>query len=161
MAENFNISSSGLSEQWKRLIFQPLSNLNELSFKSPILIFVVDALDECEDDRDIRLILQLLAEVAALKTVQLRVFVTRRPDIPIRLGFRAMSGILHYDLLLHDVPRATVDDDISAFFRHELGEIRDEVELPGLTNAEGRRDCSQIAYAGARSDIPPNPRVFI
>ncbi|KAI9783836.1 MAG: hypothetical protein M1839_003172 [Geoglossum umbratile] len=86
MAENFNIASSGLGEQWKRLIFQPLCKPKGESLKWQILVFVVDALDECEDDRDVRLILQLLAEVEAVKIIQTRVFITSRPETPIRLG---------------------------------------------------------------------------
>ncbi|KAI9777379.1 MAG: hypothetical protein M1839_008892, partial [Geoglossum umbratile] len=52
-----------------------------------------------------------------------------------------MPGILHYDLFLHDVPRAVVDRDISTFFRHELGKIRVKfeelpVDWPGECNID-------------------------
>jgi hypothetical protein len=47
---------------------------------------VIDALDECEGENDIRLILRLLAEAKIRKI--LRDFVTSRPEMPIRLGFK-------------------------------------------------------------------------
>ena len=123
IAENFHISQQGLGEQWKHLIFQPLSNLIGVSPQPQTFVLVIDALDECEGEDDVQLILRLLSRMKTLK-----VFVTSRPETPIRLGFRAMSKILHHDLLLHDVPRAIVDYDISIFFRHELGKIRVEFE---------------------------------
>lgn len=45
-----------------------------------------DALDECEQD-DIRRILPRLEEAKSLNTLQLRVFITSRPETAIRYGF--------------------------------------------------------------------------
>jgi hypothetical protein len=90
---------------------------------------VVDALDECEVDNDIRLILRLLAEAKALETVQLRIFITSRPETPIRLGFREMPEIVHYDLMLHSVPQQVIEHDISIFLRYELAKIKKDKSL--------------------------------
>jgi len=122
-----DIASKGLHDQWTQLIIQPLSMLEANAFPSPFLI-VVDALDECEGDNDIRAILQLLVELNGRETTRLYIFITSRPEIPIRLGFRAMPEILHHDLVLQDVPRAIVDQDISVFFRVKFMEITDEFE---------------------------------
>ena len=62
-----DIASLSLSEQWHQLILSPLSNLQSKSHRSYIL--VVDALDECEDAKDVRTILQLLAEAQLLTTI--------------------------------------------------------------------------------------------
>ena len=88
------------------------------------LVLVIDALDECDDDKHIGAILRLLADAKDLENVRLRVFVTSRPETPIRLGFRYMPGILHRDLVLHDISRTIVDRDILIFFKHRLSEIR-------------------------------------
>ena len=95
--------------------------------QSPFII-VVDALDECEGDNDIRAILQLLVELNGHDTTRPYIFITSRPDTPLRLGFRAMPGIVYHDLVLHDVPRAIVDQDISVFFKVKFREIRDDFE---------------------------------
>ncbi|KAK6337054.1 hypothetical protein TWF718_009840 [Orbilia javanica] len=117
------IASQALRTQWERLVVSPLSNSN--SHASQPFIFIIDALDECEGDDDIGLLLQLFAETASIEGIQIRVFITSRPETPIRLGFRDMPGILHFDLALHDISRAIVDLDISVFFKARFKEIRD------------------------------------
>ncbi|KAK6495981.1 hypothetical protein TWF481_003026 [Arthrobotrys musiformis] len=117
------IASQALRAQWDQLVLSPLSNFNAHSPQPFVLI--IDALDECEGDNDIRLLLQLFAETASIKGIQIRVFITSRPETPIWLGFRAMAGIIHFDLALHEVSRAIVDHDISVFFKTHFKEIRD------------------------------------
>ncbi|KAF2193124.1 putative WD-repeat protein [Zopfia rhizophila CBS 207.26] len=127
VSKDNNIATKGLRDQWNELIFRPLSQLNASSVPSSFII-VIDALDECEGENDIRSILQLLAEAHSLGTVRLRVFLTSRPETPVRLGFRAMPGIIHHDLVLYHVPRTSVDHDIATFFRAKFREMRDEFE---------------------------------
>jgi hypothetical protein len=127
ISEDNNIASKDLRDQWNRLIFRPLSQLIASSVLS-LFVIVIDALDECEGERDIRLILQLLAEIKSLRATRLRVFLTSRPETPVRLGFRTMPGIIYHDLALHDISRATVDHDIAIFFGDKFREMRKEFE---------------------------------
>lgn len=89
---------------------------------------MVDALDECDEDKDITAILQCLVDLNGLKTTRLYICITSRLETQIRLGFRAMPGIVYHDLVLHDIPRAIVDQDISVFFREKFKEVRDVFE---------------------------------
>ena len=130
IAEKFNISQQGLAEQWKYLIFQPLSNLDKVLHQSQIFSLVIDALDECEGEEDIRLILRLLAQAKTLEAVQLRVFVTSRPETPIRLGFNNIPEGSHQDYILHNISSSIVDYDISIFYRHELQIAWKKCDLP-------------------------------
>jgi NACHT domain len=123
VAEHNYIANQSLRDQWKHLIVQPLSMWRATSGRFP-LILVIDALDECNGDKDIQQILELFAEVELLRSIQLRIFVTSRPETPIRLGFRNTSGILHRDLALHQISPTIVNNDISIFFKHKLEEIR-------------------------------------
>ncbi|KAF8542356.1 putative WD-repeat protein [Trichophaea hybrida] len=123
IAENPDISERGLAEQWKHLIFLPLSNVKDVSLQSRQYILMIDALDECEGEKDIGLILQLLAEAKTLNTVQLKVFVTSRPETPIRHGFNTIPEA-HQDFILHHIPQHIIQSDISIFLRHELEDIR-------------------------------------
>jgi hypothetical protein len=122
-AERNDIADQSLRDQWKCLILQPLSMWTVPSSHLP-LILVIDALDECDGDKDVQVILELVGEAKSLKSVQLRIFLTSRPETPIRLGFRNMPGILHRDLALHQISSTIVDNDISIFFQHRLKEIR-------------------------------------
>ncbi|KAF2417699.1 hypothetical protein EJ08DRAFT_575532, partial [Tothia fuscella] len=124
------ISEKALKDQFEKLILSPLSHSRKSSSQPSQAIVVIDALDECEREEDIRAILQLLAQTKDIGTIRLRIFVTSRPELPVRLGFRKMDGGIYEDLLLHDVSRATIEHDISVFLQYELVRIRDDRELP-------------------------------
>ncbi|KAI9867951.1 MAG: hypothetical protein M1813_007773 [Trichoglossum hirsutum] len=114
LAEHGDIATQILRDQWNHLILQPPSNL-EASVQSP-LVFVVDALDECENKSDIRAILRLLAEA-------------QTPETPIRHGFCHIQKDEHEDFVLHEISPPTVDHDISIFLRDSLGTTGRELAL--------------------------------
>lgn len=87
---------------------------------------MVDALDECESEDDIRVILQLLAQARSITTINFRVFVTSRPETPIRLGFHHMTATPHKDYVFHEIPPSIVNRDIAIFLRHKLAETKHE-----------------------------------
>lgn len=120
VSENPNVTSHTIRDQWSRLIAQPLSQLPAGAIQHPLLI-LVDALDECEHDTEITAILQVLSEIHNSPLFhRIRVFLTSRPDLPIRPCFRRMPSTIHYDLVLHKVSRETVDRDIRNFLLHEF-----------------------------------------
>jgi hypothetical protein len=125
--ERNNIANQSLRDQWRQLVFYPLSRLNN----SPSLcsyVLIVDGLDECNNEDHIRIILQLLAE-ARLLEVRLRVLITSRPEVPIRHGFCQIPDIEHRDFILHDIEAGIVDHDIFVFLKHELRSIGQERNL--------------------------------
>lgn len=130
IAENENIGRQSMHDQWTKLICQPISRLKGDLQPPLILVFVFDALDECGRQEDIQKLLRLLAETKDLAAVQLRVLVTSRPEIPIRLGFRAIPGNTHKDFVLHDIALPVIQHDIATFLKHEINNIRDERLLP-------------------------------
>ena len=75
------------------------------------------------------MIVQLLAEARSIKTVRLRVFITSRPEIPIRYGFYQVPTTEHQDFVLHNVSPAIVDHDISIFLEYSLRIIGKERAL--------------------------------
>lgn len=81
-----DVASQSLHDQWRQLVLQPLSKLDSNFLHSSLLI-VVDALNECGNDEDIKAIVRLLAEARSLDAVSLLIFLTSRPEIPIRCGF--------------------------------------------------------------------------
>jgi hypothetical protein len=135
IAEQTNITSQSLRDQWQQLVLRPLSKLHVSSSQS-IYVLVVDALDECDDDNNIRIVLHLLAEARSLERVSLRVFLTSRPEIPIRYGFCQISDAEHLDFVLHNISPSIIDHDISTFLEHNLRligqEDAQEPDWPGL-----------------------------
>ncbi len=73
------IHGLGLYDQWERLILQPLARLNKEAFPSPLII-VVDALDECDNNDNVSLLIRCLAAAVAVEHANLRIFVTSRLD---------------------------------------------------------------------------------
>lgn len=121
-----NIASKSLSEQCEKLLCQPLVKLH-LDQPTTIVI-VIDALDECDGEDDIRVILQLLFKMQEIKSVCLRVFLTSRPELPIRLGFEQDKN--HQDLVLHALPAPVIEHDIRVFLEYKLSKIQQERSLP-------------------------------
>jgi hypothetical protein len=125
--EQSDIADQSLRDQWRQLVFRPLSRLDGNS--SPFsYVFIVDALDECNNEDHIRIILQLLAEARLLK-VRLRVLITSRPEVSIRYGFCQIPNAEHRDFILHDIEAVIVDHDISISLNHELRLIGQERSL--------------------------------
>ncbi|KAK4071522.1 hypothetical protein Purlil1_13413 [Purpureocillium lilacinum] len=111
-------------EQFDKLVWQPLSMLASDS-SSPIPVVVLDALDECEDEEDIKLMFRLLSRAAKGQSARLKVFLTSRPELPIRLGFKEMEGE-YQNLRLHEISQHVITHDITIFFGEELQRIRRE-----------------------------------
>src|SRR5437762_3701642 len=112
-------------EQFEKLVLTPLSRISQRASGAASLVIVVDALDECERDDDVRLIVHLFSRSKSLKSPRLRILVTSRPELPIRLGFSAIDG-KYQDLVLHEIPEPVVKHDISAYLQSELARIREE-----------------------------------
>ena len=126
MTEQPGIAHQTMLEQWNKLILKPLRRARDCQSLLHSVIFVIDALDECGSQGDIQLILRLLANTKDITSLKLRIFLTSRPEIPIRLGFRDMDSIMHQDLVLQDVPRSVIEHDIYLFLKHELNQIRNK-----------------------------------
>jgi hypothetical protein len=95
----------------------------------PSYVVIIDALDECEGENDIRIILRLLAEARSLKKVRLRVLITSRLEVLIRYGFCQIPNTEYYDFILHNTEAAIMDHDIFIFLNHEIGSIGQEWSL--------------------------------
>jgi len=64
-----------------------------------------------------------------LKLVWLWIFLTSRPDIPIRHGFYQIPESEHQDFVLHNILPSIVNHDISIFLRYSLKLIASEHSL--------------------------------
>lgn len=77
-----------LKDQFEKLILQSLLEEKRVSQKALRLIVVVDALDECEREKNVRAILQLFSRTKNISSVSLRIFITSRSKLSIRLDFK-------------------------------------------------------------------------
>jgi hypothetical protein len=111
---------------------------------SPTIVIVIDALDKCggpKVEEDVDLILQLLAKAKDLAKVRLRVCITSRPESYIWKSFGDVRNCVYY-LDLHDIDKRLVNNNISAFLKHELKEIQKKHLLPA--NWLGEKDIVSL-----------------
>jgi hypothetical protein len=119
------VTGKALQQQFDKLVLQPLGKLESVPNKTRRIVLVIDALDECEQDNDIRVIIHLLPQAKALTSIQLKAFVTSRPELPIRLGFNRIKG-QYQDIVLHETPKQIIEHDITAFLNHRLAKVRED-----------------------------------
>lgn len=120
------ITSKSLVEQFDKLILQPLHDLNHLGtqHQTAVIVIVIDALDECDHDNDLRVIIRLLSRLKEAEAVFLRIFLTSRPELPIRLGFSEIANHDLQDLVLHEIPEEVTQGDIVLFLKDRFATIR-------------------------------------
>jgi hypothetical protein len=147
ISECIDIATRSLHDQWQELVLRPLSKLDGTNSKI-LYVLVVDALDECDNEEDIRIILHLLAQVRSLERVRLRVFLTSRPEIPIRHGFYQIPNEEHQDFVLHHISPSIVDHDITIFLKYNLKLIRQERSLGATWPGEETIQCLVQAASG-------------
>jgi hypothetical protein len=165
--EDSAVSQRALKDQFEKLILLPLLGIQQARSQASARVVVIDALDECEQEQNIRAILQLLARTKDIRPMPLRIVVTSRPELHIRLGFKEMPNCTYQDLVLHEVPRNTIEHDIRLFLEHKLNTIRKEhtlsVDWPEEHQIQGLVELSVplfiyadtvCRYVGAESSDP-------
>ncbi|KAF3935035.1 hypothetical protein ABW20_dc0105325 [Dactylellina cionopaga] len=125
-----NVPNMNLTEQFNKLIFQPLSQLKGPPSRTVKAVLVIDALDECDREGDQQLIISLLGRLKEIQSIHMRVFLTSRPELPLRLGFNELSEGTHQDVVLHKVPG--IEQDITLFLEKEFAKIRKIHSLPSV-----------------------------
>ncbi|KAL4963849.1 uncharacterized protein BDV14DRAFT_175632 [Aspergillus stella-maris] len=121
------ISGKSMKEQFTKLLLEPLLSLDQ-DEPTPTVI-VIDALDECGGTDDIQTILQLLPDLQKCKSRHIRIFVTSRPEFPIRAVFEQSNN--HRYLILHELSDIVVEEDIRVFLRDEFSRIKASRQVSG------------------------------
>ena len=119
-----DVRHESLCSQMEKLIVGPLKTT-----QIPTLI-IIDALDECKDEKPASAILSILSCYVD-QIPNAKFFITGRPEPRIRSGFRLESLAPITEVLkLHEVKPEAVDRDIKLFFQTELTSL-----------ARNRSDC--------------------
>ncbi|RPA74546.1 hypothetical protein BJ508DRAFT_332960 [Ascobolus immersus RN42] len=122
-----SLNSTG-QDQWRHFIQEPLSQVaDSYEDESPrIVVFVIDALDECDSERDVEDLLDILLEAQPdSELIQCRFFLTSRPEYVIRAKFERMEEGAHQGAVLHDLFPDETKQDISLYLKAKLTKIQD------------------------------------
>jgi hypothetical protein len=109
-----NISEKVLREQFEKLLLGLLLRIEQRE-ETTIRVIVIDALDECDLESDIGIILRVLPQVQKSTSMQLRFLLTSRPELPFRLGFKEIT-YAYQDFVLHEIETAVIEHDIALYF---------------------------------------------
>lgn len=122
LRSNPDLSEAAAVYQFESLIINPLLE-EEDAFPSPVVI-ILDALDECTDDGPVSKILTILGG-AMERLPRLKFFLTSRPEVNIRQGFRdPVLDAATKTCILHEIENSVVDHDIERYLRvgfHHIG----------------------------------------
>ena len=133
---NPDVGRESLSSQLEKLIIGPLKMT-----KIQTLI-IIDALDECKDENPESAILFVLSKHID-QVPNIKFFITGRPEVQIRSGFRLPSlQPITKELKLHEIECSLVDNDIKLLFRTQLARI-----------PQNRSDCDFTEDWPTSSDI--------
>lgn len=126
IAANKNILDRPLREQWSRLILKPLSDLGKEKVRPFSVLIVIDALDECDDERDVRDILRILGTTRSLTNVRLRILLSSRSELSMPSDSLWIPESNCHAVALHEEPSAHVNRDIQLFFESRFQAIREK-----------------------------------
>lgn len=120
MKSHPDIADKALEDHFEKLILKPLDSTRGANLEH--MTIVIDALDECDGDQDVKVIINQLSRVRHSEGHGLKFFVAGRYEPPIRLGFESIHG--HYiELPLHRIPETVIERDTSLFLDFRLKQI--------------------------------------
>ncbi|KAK1245488.1 hypothetical protein MKX08_005117 [Trichoderma sp. CBMAI-0020] len=129
LQDNPSIGDKMLSKQFEKLVLEPLQNCTTLP---PVIVVVLDALDECEDQASAAKIIELLPSIEKIASTSFKVLVASRPECHIQKSFAQLESKYHEIFLyeaLHEVADKDIRSDISIFLVYQLRQIRDRYNL--------------------------------
>ncbi|RTE75714.1 hypothetical protein BHE90_009845 [Fusarium euwallaceae] len=116
-----SVIEKSADEQFEKLILQPLIRIRNRTRTT--LAIVVDGLDECDGDDDVRRLVTLLSDFKDVKNFRIKVLITSRSELPARMGFHD-SRDHHRNFVLHEITETNVEHDVEIFLRLKLDQIR-------------------------------------
>lgn len=149
---NRSITTMNATEQFQKLLLEPLSKYD---MKEGPVVIVVDALDECKKEDDIKLFLYLVSRLETELPEHVRIFLTSRPEAPFRSQFENLKR-KKSRVILHEIPIPVIEHDIELFLKYELSGIRAEFNSRVPTERHLTLDWpSQSSFDGlVRMSIP-------
>jgi WD40 repeat protein len=126
VSQDDSIANTGLEAQLKKLIRDPFLQLEETDTSLPILIVVIDALDECKNDDDIEVIFKFLKD---FKISRLKFLITTRAEPIYKFYFKELDLDEQYIFQLDRIPKETIYAEILAFLETRLTDIRRKWDL--------------------------------
>ncbi|KAJ5376278.1 hypothetical protein N7509_013164 [Penicillium cosmopolitanum] len=123
--DNPRLDSLNVQEQWDKLIIQPISEFYQHALTGSIgLLLVIDALDECNNTEDVNVLIRCLERVTQIEGANCRVFLTSRPDQPIKAGLGSSTSVPRESFILHNIEKSILYEDLGLYYRDQFTRMR-------------------------------------
>ena len=113
-----NIAEMPLEFQFKKLL--SASTLGSVEWSGGPIVLIIDALDECENKANRKILMQVLTKGFSDLPSFIRIMVISRPELDIQRALESHSNVRPYPL---DIDSVT-NENVLTFIRHRLEEIR-------------------------------------
>lgn len=110
---------AAINVQWNELIVRPLLGVRE--DRERVVLIVLDALDECEEDGAAEILELILASASRRFPFHLKFFITSRPELHIRTMFQPSTYLS--TVILHEIASSDVQADIRHYLSFSLSAI--------------------------------------
>jgi hypothetical protein len=139
IAQNPDVSSKAVQIQIQKLVSEGMKNVQAPN--QPPLLFVLDALDECDKEygREGGPLLPLLISRLSSLPYPVKVFMTSRPEASITKMVESVTSVTR-PFVLHQIEAPVVQADIERYLREEFAKILEQhdMEPPWPTEAQMR-----------------------
>jgi hypothetical protein len=123
-----DIKEKARADQWEQLIIAPL-NSTWRGEKIVRRVVIIDGLDRCDEEADIKGVLEVLPMIHSVVGIELRIIIFSRPEKFVREGFAGIQGLPefaeHHEFVrqvsLDDHSRQGVEQDIRAYISNKSG----------------------------------------
>ena len=119
VANNENIAGMRLEFQFDQLL--SANALKSVEWRGGPIVLIIDALDECGNEADRKILIQALSKGFPLLPSFLRMMVVSRQEQDIQRVLGSHSHLRRYPL---DIDSVANKDDVLEYIRHRLEEIR-------------------------------------
>ncbi|KAK6538883.1 hypothetical protein TWF694_010441 [Orbilia ellipsospora] len=150
--ENPEAPSKALKEQFETFILGPILQLDN-SLKTAgevvvVVVVVIDALDECESEEDIPLVLHSLNRLSNLNSVHLRFFIASQSDFFLAQRFQTLtrSKVRSHDLTPNGFDHEVAERGIQIFLEHEFACIKAKRACEVPNNWPSRSAIQQLVH---------------
>ena len=119
-----DISEKQMKNQFEDLVLRSLTSMKSKTDFTKSVVVVIDVLDECENDNDVKILLKLLSQAQKIENIRFRILMTSRFELLIRFEFNEIEQKAHQNVHLHEIIKNIIDHDISAYLMNEFKKIQ-------------------------------------
>lgn len=109
-----------LATQFAKLIAESFAKYES----SRIIISIIDTLDECDHKENMKLLINIFSWSTPGDPV--RILLTSRPELPIRLGFGTLLTESYDNVILQQIPTHIIKHDLGLYLQYRFDSITSE-----------------------------------